>query len=217
MVFIVCVLSLGLVSGCATTEVRTVSQPGPTQPQGVYHKVCKGETLWRIAKAYGLTIDQIIQSNNIPNIAQLEQNQLILIPGAAIVKEITDDGEDVKKEEFVWPLKGKVISHFGDRKDERYSRGICIEASVGDTAHASRSGKVVFADAMPGYGNTIILDHQDGYFSFYSHNAALNVKLGDFVMKGEPLAVIGSQGDQAFLHFEIRKHNVGDNPLFYLP
>ena len=72
--------------------------------------------------------------------------------------------------------------------------------------------------AIPGdYGNTVILDHLDGYFTVYSNNARILVNLGDVVLKGKEIAQIGRRNDLAALHFEIRRNSIEDNPLYYLP
>ena len=75
----------------------------------------------------------------------------------------------------------------------------------------------IFADHLMGYAYTVIVDHLDGYFSVYSQNIKLLVKLGDFVFKGDELARVGSNGKAPFLYFEIRKNGKADNPLYYLP
>jgi len=210
------ILSLVYLNGCVT-----IPPPPPTASlipkKGVYHKVNPGETLWRIAKTYGVTINQLIKSNNIPNGAYIEKGQLLFIPGAESIRAIILN-HDPKDNEFVWPVKGKVILYFGDRKGAVVNKGIHIQANEGDTVCASRAGKVVFADYLDGYGYTIILSHEDGFYSVYSQNSKLLVGLNDYIPRGNPIAQVGQSGGQlAFLHFEIRKNAKADNPLYYLP
>ena len=164
-----------------------------------------------------MSIDDIIKINKIPNVANVEQNQLLFIPGADSVKEILLTQEDLNKSEFAWPLKGKVISYFGERRGLESNKGIGIQANLGENVRASREGRVVFADHLSGYGYTVIIDHQDGYYSVYANNAALLAKVGDFVLKGAPIAQVGKRENLTALHFEIRKHSLADNPLYYLP
>ena len=183
----------------------------------MYHKVQRGQTLWRIAKAYGVALDEVIQSNNIPNAAAIEVDQLIFIPGAIEVKEIPAPTVDDNKEEFTWPLKGKVISYFNDPRGNATNRGIDVEAQAGQAVKAGREGQVVLADYMSGYGQTVMVDHGDGFISVYAQNAKLLVKLGDHVYKGDPIAEIGQTGQKTFMHFEIRKGSTATNPLYYLP
>jgi len=189
----------------------------PPPEKGVYHKVQKGETLWRIAQAYQVSIEEIIKRNNIPNVAKVEENQLVFISGAEAIKTIVIDTEGVEAREFIWPLKGKVISYFGERRGVHLNKGIKIQANDGDVVCATRDGRVAFADLLTGYGSTIIIDHEDGFFSVYAQDGSLLVSLNDRVVKGTPIARVGNVGPLAFLHFEIRKHSVAENPLYYLP
>ena len=212
----------GMLWGCAATTTEfpktdtTAAQPA-ARGKGVYHKVNKGETLWRVAQVYNVSIDEIIKINRIPNVAKVEENQLVFIPGAETVKVVPTDTEDLNKNEFVWPVTGKVLSYFGERRGLQFSRGIAIQANAGDVVHAARSGEVVFADSLNGYGQTVIIDHRDGYSSVYADNASLTVMLGDQVAKNDPIAHVGKKDETVSLHFEIRKHSVADNPLYYLP
>lgn len=198
----------------STTPVKTAP---PALGKGVYHKVRKGETIWRIAQAYRVSMEDIIKINKIPNVANVEENQLLFIPGAESVKQIPLTEADLNKNEFAWPLKGKVISYFGERRGTESNKGIGIQANFGDTVRAAREGWVVLADYLNGYADTVIIDHKDGYYSVYANNAVLLVKVGDFVAKGAPLAQVGKRGNLTALHFEIRKRFSADNPLYYLP
>jgi murein DD-endopeptidase MepM/ murein hydrolase activator NlpD len=208
-------------AGCATIrsteeEVVTSRLPEKDSRRGVYHKVSKGETLWRIAKTYNVTVDDIIKANKIPGAAKIENNQLVFIPGADAPREVTVD-VDKNQNEFIWPVQGTVISYFHHRRGDKINKGIDIKASQGDNVRAARTGKVVFADYLSGYGYTVILDHSDGLHSVYAKNAQLSVKLGDVVLKNSPIAQVGRSGNLAYLHFQIRKSTVADNPLHYLP
>ena len=205
------------VGGCATT--RELSPATSVTPaKGIYHKVEKGQTLWRIAQAYNVSIDEIIKSNKIPNVAKVEKDQLIFIPGAEAVKTIPIETEDSQNQEFIWPIKGKVISFFGERDGTQLNKGIKIQANAGDTVSASRGGRVVFADLLTGYGQTVVIDHEDGLFSVYAQNASLLVSFNNEVTQGTPIARVakGNQ-NQVSVYFEIRKHSVAENPLHYLP
>ena len=227
-------LLMALLSGCATAEYPTLPQVPertapdkiepkpvvpqiPVKPKGIYHKIVKGQTLWRIAKFYGVNVDDIIQSNNIPNAAAVEVNQLILIPGASEAKDIPAKAVDDKGQEFGWPIRGKIISYFNDHKGDATNRGIDIEAGEGDTVKAVREGTVVLADYVSGYGQMLFLDHGDGFISVYALNRKLLSRLGDHVYKGDPLAEVGRNGHRTLAHFELRKGSKAVNPLYYLP
>lgn len=208
-------------AGCATTEYKPLPElpykKTVEKPKGIYHKVQKGETLFRVAKSYGVSVDDIIDANSIPNGASLEVGQLLLIPGAKEAKEIPlTHTPDENREEFAWPLKGKIITYFKDHRGEGISKGIDIEASEGDIVKASREGVVVLADYMSEYHQTVMIDHGDGFITVYAKNRKLLVKLGDHVFKGDPIAEVGTEAGRSFLHFEIRKGKEASNPLYYL-
>ena len=97
------------------------------------------------------------------------------------------------------------------------SHGIDIQAQVGDTVQAVREGEVVLAGYMSGYGQTVMIDHKDGFISVYARNAKLLVKLGDHVYKGQTIAQVGQIGSRVVEHFEIRHGSQATNPLYYLP
>jgi murein DD-endopeptidase MepM/ murein hydrolase activator NlpD len=217
------VLFLGFLTGCATTEEY---KPMPSLPAeaatpkkgGVYHKVVRGQTLWQIAEAYGVDIKSIIDSNNIPNGSALEAGQLLFIPGAQEIKDISEHTVDNNKNAFIWPLKGRVVVYFDDPiGGSTLSRGLDIQAQPGDTVQAAREGDVVLADYMSGYGQTVMIDHKDGFISVYARNTRLLVKLGDHVYKGDAIAEVGQIGNRVVEHFEIRRGSQATNPLYYLP
>jgi len=214
--FLVLCFSL-LVFGCAgIEEYSPIGDYEPTR-SGIYHKIQKGETLWRIAKTYQVDIERIIRSNNIPDVAHIENNQLIFVPGATSIKEIVLDEKTSRSNEFIWPIKGKVLFYFGQQNNGRFNKGIGIRTHEGEAVHASRDGRVVLADYLGGYGQTVILDHGDGFFSVYAQNSSLLCRVGDRVTKGKSIAQVGMSGDLAYLHFEIRQREVARNPLYYLP
>ena len=206
-------------AGCVTVETQeevSIRDFPEIKRKGVYHKVKAGETLWRIAKTYDIPIRDIIRTNNIPKTAKIEKNQLVFIPGVGTVKEIFLD-VDKAQNEFIWPIKGKVIRYFHHRRDGQVSKGIDIRAQEGDMVKAARTGRVVFADYLSGYGYTVILDHLDGLYSIYAKNSKLLVKLGELVLRNRDIAQVGRSSGLAYLHFQIRKKSIEDNPLYYLP
>jgi murein DD-endopeptidase MepM/ murein hydrolase activator NlpD len=223
--FVVIVVAL-TAAGCAGVRAKRdylVSGFPETDRPGIYHKVRKGDTLWRIAKVYDTSIDDIIRTNRIPNVVKIEEDQLVFIPGAPAVKNVVPHKEGGSNG-FIWPLQGKILRYFHERNSTQLNKGIDIHAQEGETVRASRRGRVVFADALSGYGYTVILDHADALYSVYAGNAKLLVKLNDLVSQGQGIAQLGrmpagrkDREDLAYLHFEIRKNAVEDNPLYYLP
>lgn len=214
-----CFLCSVFLVGCASLPIEpdytVIDYPEP-EKQGVYHKVGKGETVWRIAKAYDVTIDDIIRTNNIPDVAKIERNQLVFIPGAHSVKEIILDTSETEKD-FIWPVKGKIIRYFNQRSQKNKSNGIRIKAREGQEVKAARSGRIVFADFLTGYGNTVIIDHEDTFYSVYANNYDILVNVNDYIHKGDTLGHVGSHNHLAYLHFEVRRNDLEKNPLYYLP
>jgi len=211
---------LAVAAGCVSLPVEeeqlsTVAYPEPDRA-GVYHKVKKSETLWRIAKVYEVPIEDIIRSNSIPDVAQLEENQLVFVPGAHAVRDIAVEVDD-KDDNFIWPVKGDVISYYHALDGALLNKGINIRTQKGAVVKAARSGQVVFADDLTGYGKTVILKHAGGFHSIYAQNAEILVKLGDQVAKSTPVSRVGRGNETAYLHFEIRKDAIESNPLHYLP
>ena len=201
-------------AGCATTkhDGNVVSYPEP-EKKGIYHKVGKGQTLWRIAKAYEVSINDIISSNNIPNAANVEENQLIFIPGAYTVKTIPVATEP-SDADFIWPVVGKVVKYFHESYGGRVNKGIQVRPQKDFLVKAARGGRVIFADYLSGYGYTVILDHRDGFYSVYAQNVELLVSLDQSVAQNTAIAKLDPDDD---LYFEIRENAIEQNPFYYLP
>jgi len=120
---------------------------------------------------------------------------------------------------FVWPVRGFVISGFGDKVNGVINKGIDIRVEEGTAVRAAKSGKVVYCDPyMKGFGKTIILDHGAGYQTVYAYNSDIFVKLGDQVQQHSVIANVGSTGraKEPSLHFEIRRNGEPQNPKVYL-
>ena len=117
---------------------------------------------------------------------------------------------------WAWPTQGKVVSYFAA---SAANNGIDIAGTRGQTVHAAAPGRVVYiGSGLRGYGQLIILKHNDEYLSAYAHNEKVTVKEGDVIKRGQPIAQMGSSGaDRVKLHFEIRRRGVPVNPLQYLP
>jgi len=206
---------LVMAGGCATVQ-DTPDLTWRTDRKGVTHKVKKGQTLWRIAQAYGIGMDEIIVGNNIPDAAVIEEDQLLFIPGADEIVDLPPLVPEAGQREFIWPVNGRVASYFGDRRGLQRRQGIELATLGRQPVRAARRGKVVFADYLTGYNYTVILDHQDGYFSVYGKNGRLLVEVGDIVAQGDQIART-EPGDEGTFYFEIRKGTVAENPLYFLP
>jgi lipoprotein NlpD len=104
---------------------------------------------------------------------------------------------------FMWPVQGNVLAGFDDAKN----KGIDIGGKLGEPVLASADGKVVYAGSgLRGYGNLVILKHNNTYLTAYAHNQTLLVKEDQQVKRGQKIAEMGnSDSEQVKLHFEIRK------------
>jgi len=121
---------------------------------------------------------------------------------------------------LVWPVEGRLLSGFGAKPGGRYNDGINLKAAKGDAVRAAADGTVAYAgDAIPGFGNLLLIKHAGGWVTAYAHNEALLVTLGTKVRGGEPVARAGATGavDSPQLHFEVRRGRTAVDPLLYLP
>ncbi len=120
---------------------------------------------------------------------------------------------------FLWPVKGQVVSRFGEKPNGQRNDGINIAAPAGTAVRAAESGIVVYAgNQIAGFGNMLILRHAGGFITTYAHNERLDVTVGDKVRRGQVIAEVGSTGTvtAAQLHFELRKGTEPLNPLGHL-
>lgn len=124
------------------------------------------------------------------------------------------------KNKLPWPVKGKVISNYGDRyADGKLRRnGLLISTSEEAQVKAIHYGRVVFANWLRGFGLITIIDHGDGYMTLYGHSSSLFTSPGDWVAAGETIAVAGQTGgtDAPALYFEVRHNGKPDNPQRWL-
>jgi len=196
----------------------------PARPKGppiggVYHIVTRGLTLWRIARAYGLGLERLAEVNGIEDPTLIKTGQRLFIPGATRVLKIEPYRPPITlTARFIWPVKGRVTSSYGYRKGESHT-GIDIGAPRGEKVVAARDGVVIYSGkGFSGYGNMIIIEHEDHTVTLYAHNTSNLVKANQRVKQGEPIAKVGSSGRArgAHLHFEIRVGNNPVNPLLYL-
>ena len=122
------------------------------------------------------------------------------------------DGEELA---FAWPVGGALLERF----DETRNKGVDIAGKAGDPVLAAADGRVVYAGAgLRGYGNLVILKHNNTYLTAYAHNQALMVKEDQTVRQGQKIAEMGSSdADRVKLHFEVRRQGKPVDPLKFLP
>lgn len=204
-------------AGCATAPEMVPSAPAAAG-EGIYHRVEKGQTLWMISKMYRMDLDELARVNRITDTAKVEVGQQIFVP---FTKKVCPVPKSAVAGDFIWPLKGRVLTEFGETRGAMVNKGLNIRPASGSgDVVAARSGRVVFCAAdFEIYGKTVIIDHGDGFFTVYARNAELFVQLGRRVEQGEVIARTGYAGRdrEIYLHFQIRKGHVPQNPYFYLP
>lgn len=118
------------------------------------------------------------------------------------------------------PVQGKIVNFFGPQKNSRFNvtvfrSGIDIQVDPGAIIRTVFAGRVMYADWFKGYGNLIIVDHGDSYYTVYAHLEELLKKTGDYVNTGEEIATVGDTALMAepVLHFEVRHHGTPLDPL----
>lgn len=212
LTLVVCVLSF---TGCAAVSRETRPIKKETE-SGIYHRVEKGQTLWRISKIYDVDLDELIKVNKIIDVSNIEVNRLIFIPNRQNMQNFP---KNYAEEDFLWPIKGKVVSSFGQINNNTINKGIDIAPVRTKEVVASRSGKIVFLrHNFNGAGTTLIIDHGERLFSVYESNFNVLSNVGDIVQRGSVIAkfIPLTYTKNQYLHFEIRKGYTAQNPYFYL-
>lgn len=175
--------------------------------QGLMYKLKKGETLAKVADYYKVKIDDIYAENQLEDYDLFKSGQKVFLPGAVI----PETGP-------IWriPVTSKVItSGWGTRSYPQYKFHMALDLRANyESVYAARKGKVTFSGWMGGYGNAIILSHDDNYQTLYAHNSKLYVKEGDYVSAGKIISRSGCTGYcfGPHLHFEVIKDGKNINP-----
>lgn len=206
-----------------------------------YYTVQRGDTLYRIALNSGQSWRNIAQWNDLsdPNVIEVGQVLRVAPPAASQAAVATQSpaanaaaatsGKTPASStgttssapaaagsiKLIWPAAGSVLSRFDGSKN----KGIDISGQMGDAVKASADGKVVYAGSgLPGYGNLVIVQHNDTFLTAYAHNSKLLVQEEQTVKQGQAIAQMGnSDADRVQLHFEVRRSGKPVDPLTYLP
>ena len=179
------------------------------------HIVRPNETLYAIAWQYGIDYQDLARWNRLssPDIIQIGQH-LRLSPIASVASVVTTSTiqDEPEFRAWQWPTAGSVVSVFG--ADDGVPTGIGIEGQEGQIVRASSSGQVVYAGGgLIGYGELVILKHDQVYLSAYGYNRKLLVRQGDIVARGQEIAEMGLGPERSpRLHFEIRRSGVPIKP-----
>lgn len=220
--FIIISLITFLVSCASTRPMLELRET--LKPTGVYYEVKRGDTLWRISKLYDVEVKDIVKANKLPDVTKINVGQKLFIPSVEQTEQKVAYSKtfdtNFSTGTFAWPVAGKVISYFGDKKGLVINKGIDIEARGGSKVVAANGGVVSFIEEnMKGLGKTIIIDHENGFSTVYAHNSEILVKVGQRVAQNQMIAKVGKTGraTKPYLHFQIRKGHEPQNPFYYLP
>jgi len=163
--------------------------------------VQRGETLWRIARDFGIDAQELARANRISSPNHLKVGQRLFIPSPRSAAR------------FYWPARGNLPQGSAARS-QAGRKGVEIRAPQGSFVRASRTGRVaVAASRLNGWGKAVILDHGDGFLTVYAGMDQLLVSPGMAVEQGNPLGRLGQQP----LYFEIRYGTHPNDPLRLLP
>ena len=209
---------------------------------GARHVVRPGETLWRIARSYSVSIADLQRANGLSDPTQIEAGTTLRIPEAD--REHTVDAPQARLEPrrgpraspaqipragghaldpaaagepLLWPVRGVLISGFGER-DREHHDGLDLACPEGTPVFAADEGEVLFAGEQRGYGNLVLIGHGRGLVTVYAHNSENLVEQGEHVLRGEPIARVGRSGNATgpHLHFEVRIGTRPRDPLGFL-
>lgn len=223
------------------TPVKTDKHEYVTQrkiPNEGYYISKKGDTLNRVSKMYGISIIDIIDYNNLSEFKletgykvfltaskkekqQIKKTKEVVLsqPSKQVKKKVsteqhTQKNLKAKDTSLFCPCTGQVTSRFGMRNGKPH-KGIDIAAPSGTPIYAIQRGSVVFSGRQRGYGNVIILEHDNYVMTVYAHNESNLVRLGDNVDKGQPIGTVGNSGTSSgsHLHFEYRVQGKAIDPV----
>ncbi len=196
---------------------------------GIYVTVQKNDTLSGIAKKYKIALADVRKYNNLPEGEPIFSGQEILVPGVVAPKPAGSSKSGITADtgalagrlsgggQFIWPTESPT--HFISQGYKSYHRALDLNRLNGWGIYASASGTVKTYSVRYGYGNYIDINHGNGFVTRYGHLSQFKVKTGDYVQQGQLIGIMGSTGRSTgpHLHFEIRVHDVPQNPLNYLP
>ena len=217
-------IACGLVACGPAVQFDRAPAPGT-------YVVREGDTLYNIAWRYGLDHRDLGRWNRISNPNRIYPGQRLRLtaPGRTVVsrspsstpttqrRTVQPTAPKLPPPSWRWPASGTVISRFGD--SDSLGKGIAIGGRQGAQVKAAGDGRVVYTGSgLIGYGQLVIIKHNDTFLSAYGYNRSVSVKEGDAVKAGQTIARMGQgPGGRAMLHFEIRQNGSPIDPLPQLP
>ena len=191
------------------------------------HVVRKGETLYSIAFRYGKNPDDIARWNRLGDGSLIHPGQVLrLTPPTGSASPAASSRKPAKPlpklpdepaPAWAWPTSGRINVSFGGKPGP--GTGVLIDGKAGQAIAAAASGRVVYAGSgLIGYGQLIIIKHNETYLSAYGYTQSLLVKEGQTIRKGQRIATMGEGPERKpRLHFEIRRNGKPVDPRQFLP
>ena len=209
-------------NGMQPTVEAVVLPPLPSSPQGP-----TGAKLAPAAAVPTPTIADAAKSDEpaAPAVADIASEPKPAVQTAALPEIMPEPKPEMAivppagGQAFIWPVRGKVLSPYGEKKGGEHNDGINIEAKRGEPVKAAADGTVIYAgNELRGFGNLVLIKHADGWTTAYAHNDSLLVARGAQVKRGQAIAKAGSTGSVSVpqLHFELRRGTRAVNPADYL-
>lgn len=234
-----------LFSGCAseTNYAPVVSIRQQSAAKSGAYIVHKGDTIYSVAWAFGLDYREFARANGLkppykiypgqrlhglkqpphiqtaakPKTFRAKHMERVVKVYLAKKKALVSNPlQNRPTPKWVWPARGRIAQGFTSKLYGNH--GIDISGRVGEPVHAAASGMVVYSgDGVRGYGNLLIIKHNDSYLSAYAYNKKLLVRIGEWVRVGQTIAEMGrNNAGRAVLHFEIRHNGKPVDPKHYL-
>ncbi|MDR0526327.1 MAG: M23 family metallopeptidase [Spirochaetaceae bacterium] len=183
---------------------------------GIPYSIVKGDSYEKISERFGVPLNAILDANDIQT-GDIHSGEQIFIPGARMP---ASELKQALGEAFIYPVKGRLSSSFGWRKDpftgvRSFHKGIDIVADSGTPVKAAMSGKIAMVGFSPILGKYIIITHNDKYQTMYAHLNSVQVVRDAKVSQGERIGEVGNTGYSTgpHLHFVIYKNGRELNPL----
>lgn len=230
------VLLLGLFLVACSSNKASTSKSSAGNYSGPVYTVKRGDTLYRISRMTGSSVGELARLNGISAPYTLEVGQKLRVKGSsgssskktAVAKTSKPRSSSTSSVAKVaappvgskcwrWPTTGKVIVPFSD--SDGGNKGIDIAGKRGQPIYASAAGTVVYVgNQLRGYGNLVMIKHNEEYITAYAHNETTLVNTSQKVAAGQKIATMGSSGsDSVNLHFQIRYRANAIDPQRYLP
>lgn len=208
-------------------------------PTSKIYKVRSGDSLYAISRSFDISITRLAKRNNITSPYTIYEGQILylssnatkysksnareiktasVVPRSAIRKSKIVDLPPKASGRFMLPVSGRIISSFGPKKGGMHNDGINILAKRGAKVSAAENGVVAYVGSeLQGFGNLILVRHENRYMTAYAHLDKILVKKGQIISKGFKIGNVGSTGgvDKPQLHFELRRGTKAINPAKY--